>query len=123
MSSIRNIALAIGLALLVYMVIAFNARIAELNRLSAERDVINTRLVSRQQTNSSLEIQSTFAASDAATLKWGYEHHMARPGDVRVIPIGIGQVTPSPTPKPTVIPTQVSNLERWYTLFLGQLSP
>jgi len=109
----------IALALLAYLVMDFNGRTAEMNRLLTEEKIVQARLESRQQTRDALEAQIAYATSEAAVVKWAHENHMARPGEHPVVPIQSAEVTPTPRPKPTVVVTEVSNLERWLTLFAG----
>jgi hypothetical protein len=108
----------IALALLAYLVIDFNGRTAEMNRLLAEEEIIQARLESRQATRDALEAQIAYATSEAAVVEWAHENHMARSGEYPVVPIQAAQVTPTPRPKPTVVATEVSNLERWLALFV-----
>ena len=111
--------IVLGILLLVYLVIDYNGRTAEQIRLSAEREVVRAQLESREQTKAALEAQIAYATSDAAVLKWGYENHMIRPGDIPVVPVGAGQFTPTPQVTPIATTTQVSNFESWVWLFVG----
>jgi hypothetical protein len=108
----------LSLALAIFMVIDFNGRLTELNRLRAEEVVVSSRLEGQLQTKSGLEAQIAFATSDAAVIKWAYENHMARPGDLRVVPIQIDPITPAPTPIPMTVVVEVHNLDRWLSLFV-----
>jgi hypothetical protein len=108
----------IALALLAYLVIDFNGRTAEMNRLLTEEQIIQARLESRQATRDALESQIAYATSDAAVVKWAHENHMALPGEYSVVPIQSAEVTPTPKPRPIVVATQESNLERWLSLFV-----
>jgi hypothetical protein len=114
----RYVILVISLVLLAYMVMEFNGRTAELNRLRGEREVVSARLESKQATKAALEAQIAYATSDAAVMKWAYENHMARPGDYVVVPVQALQITPTPAPKPLVVTPEVSNIQRWLSLFV-----
>jgi hypothetical protein len=114
----KYVLVVIALTLLAYLVIDFNGRTAEMNRLLAEQEIVQARLESRQQTKAALDAQIAYATSEAAVVKWAHENHMARPGEYPVVPIQSVKVTPTPRPKPTVVPTEVSNLERWLALFV-----
>jgi len=114
----RYVTLVISLVLLAYLVMEFNGRTAELNRLRSEREIVNARLESKQATKAALEAQIAYATSDAAAMKWAYENHMAQPGDYVVVPVQALQVTPTPAPRPVVTTPQVSNVERWLSLFI-----
>jgi len=116
----RYVTLVISLVLLSYLVMEFNGRTAELNRLRAEREVVSARLESKQATKAALEDEIAFATSDAAAMKWAYENHMARTGDYVVVPVQALQVTPTPAPRPVVATPEVSNVERWLSLFIDR---
>jgi hypothetical protein len=119
----RYALLVLLLVVLALMVMDFNNRTAELNRLREEEKIIRVQLESRDETKSALEAQIAYATSDAAVMKWAYEHHQVRPGDMPVVPIQATQVTPVPTPKPIVTPTEVSNLSHWLSLFVDLQAP
>ena len=114
----RYVVLVITLVLLAYLVMEFNGRTAELNRLRSEREAVSARLESKQATKSALEAEIAYATSDAAAIKWGYENHMARPGDFVVVPVQPLQVTPTPAPRVVVATTEANNLQRWLSLFV-----
>jgi len=109
---------AISLALAIYMVIDFNERLTELNRLRAEEVVVSSRLEGQLQTKAGLEAQIAYATSDAAVIKWAYENHMVRPGDLRIIPVQINPSTPVPISMPITAVAEVHNLDRWLSLFV-----
>ena len=119
----RYTVLALLLVVLVLMVMDFNNRTAELNRLRIEEKTVSARLESRQQTKEALEAQIAYATSDAAVMKWAYENRQVRPGDVPVVPMPAAQVTPQPTPRPVVTPIEISNLSRWLSLFVDPQVP
>jgi hypothetical protein len=114
----RYVVVVVSLVLLAYLVMEFNSRTAELNRLRAEREAVSARLESKQATKAALEAEIAYATSDAAAIKWGYENHMARPGDYVVVPVQALQVTPTPAPRPVITTPEVSNLQRWLSLFI-----
>jgi hypothetical protein len=118
----RYVVLVITLVLLAYLVMEFNGRTAELNRLRTDREAINARLESKQATKAALEAQIGYASSDAAAIKWGYENHMARSGDYVVVPVQAAQVTPTPIPRIIITTPEVSPLQRWLSLFIDGAS-
>jgi hypothetical protein len=114
----------IGLGLLAMMVMDFNSRTAELRRLSAEKEVVSAQATSVMQTEIALEDEIAYATSEPAVMQWAYEDgHMIRSGDVPVVPIAPQEVTPVPTPVPTVVVPQTSNWQRWLSLFVGPQAP
>jgi hypothetical protein len=113
----------IAVLLLVYLVIDFNARTAELNRLNADKEAVSTRLIERAQTLLALETQIAYATSDKAVEQYAYMNHQARSGDVPVVVVAPPVSTPTPTPIPVAVVTQTSNLERWVSLFIDSSAP
>ena len=112
----KYILVVLSLALAIYMVIDFNGRLTDLNRLRAEEIVVSSRLNGQQETKAGLEAQIAFATSDAAVIKWAYENHMVRPGDMRIIPVQIEASTPVPTPMPITVVAETNNIDRWLSL-------
>ncbi|MBP1702056.1 MAG: hypothetical protein H6Q38_1163 [Chloroflexi bacterium] len=111
----------VAFALLTFMIMDFNSRVANLRRLTEEKEKVSESQKSLLQTKSSLENQIAYATSPAAVEAWGYEEgHMVRPGDVPVVPVQAAEVTPTPiiiqeTPTPSS-----SNWEAWRHLFFGK---
>ena len=111
--------MVLSIALLALLVIEFNSRMTELNELTAESEIVEKQLEGRIETKTALEEQIAFATSDAAVIRWAHEDgHMVKPGEFPVIPIQSVQITPTPIPEPEIIPTQISNIEKWLSLFI-----
>jgi hypothetical protein len=111
-------------ALLVIMVMDFNSRVANLHRLTDEREKVSAEKNSLLQTRSSLEEQIAYATSPAAVENWAYEKgHMARPGDVPVVPLQAEKITPTPYTIQQPTPVPASNWDSWKELFFGRTAP
>jgi adenylate cyclase len=111
----------IGFAVLVLLVMDFNNRMAELRRLTAEKEVVSARVTSLVQTQASLETQVAYATSEAAVYYWAYNfEHLGREGDVLVVPIQADGNLPQPTPTPIVTPEVIQNWQVWMTLLVDQ---
>ena len=127
MTQIRGwqyILLIFGLAVVAWMVMAFNGRMAQLNRLTRERELVDERYLQVKGTLAALEAEVAYAQSAAAVEKWAYqEGHMIRPGDYPVLPLSNGAVTPTPLSQPVVEEKELSNEESWWALFFGLNSP
>jgi hypothetical protein len=120
----RYALLVLGLALLAVMVMDFNRRTADLRRLTTEKEAVGAQVTSLVETQNSLKEQLAYATSDASVMEWAYQDgHMARAGDVPVIPVPADQVTPVPTPTPAPTQVQTSNWEKWLILFTGPKAP
>ena len=113
-----------GVILMALLVMDFNSRMAELRRLTAEREIVAGRLNNQLQTQAVLKTQIAYATSDNAVADWAYEDgHMVRPGDNPVVPVQSTQMVTIPTPLPAPTQQVMSNWERWLALFLGPRSP
>ena len=111
----------IGLVILTFLVMDFNNRMAELRRLSDQKEIVAAKVTDLVNTQQSLETQIAFATSDAAVLEWAYqEGKWVREGDYPVVPLQ----PPGETPKPTVVavatPQPENNLEIWLSLFVDR---
>ena len=116
----RNILIVIGLFLAVFLLVDFNRRMEELDRLTAQLNAVRTEATSVIQTQVALSGQVAYATSDVAVEEWAYENKMVRPGEhpVGVVP---GENF-TPTPEPTLVPEEVeeqANWRIWWELFFG----
>jgi hypothetical protein len=103
------------------MVIEFNSRLEELNRLNDQRDEIRAIATQAIQTQMALQTQVAYAGSTAAVDEWARtEGHYITEGDQAVIPIVQPGSAPviAPTPFPT--PTPMQNWEVWWGLFFNK---
>ena len=117
----RPALILIGFAILVLLVMDFNNRMAELRRLTAEKEVISARVTSLVETQTSLETQVTYATSEAAVYYWAYNFaHLGKEGDVLVVPIQVEGSLPQPTPTPVVTPEVIQNWQVWLTLLIDE---
>jgi hypothetical protein len=113
----------IGLAVLALLVMDFNNRMAELKRLSGQRELVAAEVTSLVRTQTHLQTQIAYATSEAAVMEWAYqEGHWLREGDVPVVPLPEGSV-PEPTPVPIPTQTQASNWQIWFSLFFDRQPP
>jgi hypothetical protein len=115
----RWLLMAVGCVVLVLLIIDFNGRMAELRRLTAERERVSAQVTSLVQTQVYLETQVAYATSEAAVYKWAYEtRRMTKPGEVLVVPIQPAGTSPQPTPTPLVTPEVIHNWQVWLSLFV-----
>jgi len=121
--ALRYALIVLGIAFLALMIMDFNGRMAEYRRLSAESEVVEQRLIGEAQTRTFLETQMAYATSDDAVRQYAYENHLVGPDDLPVVPMQMSEYTPVPTPQPTVVETEISNLQKWWLLLTGSKSP
>jgi cell division protein FtsB len=117
----RQILLIAGLAVLFYLIMDFNNRMAELHRLSAQSERVSAQATSLIATQAYLEEQIAYATSDSAVEEWAREEgRWMRPGDQPVVPLVPPGSTVVPTPTPVVTPERVQNWEVWLALFVDR---
>ena len=113
--------MVVGFAVLVLLVIDFNNRMAELRRLTAEKEDVSARVTSLVDTQIALETQVAYATSEAAVYYWAYNfEHLGKEGDVLVVPIQPEGSLPQPTPTPVITPQIIHNWQVWLSLFVEQ---
>lgn len=115
----RNILIVIGLLLAVVLLVDFNRRMEELDRLTAQLDAVRAEATAVIQTQIALSGQLAYATSDVAVEEWGYENKMVRPGEHPVSVVPGANVTP--TPESTLVPQREEqpNWRIWWELFFG----
>jgi hypothetical protein len=117
----RRVGVFVGIAVLSLIVIEFNARLEELNRLTGEAEIYRAEATQAMQTQIALQTQVAYANSDAAVEDYARgDNHMIEEGDIPAIPYGSGNGTVLPTPTPTPIPTPMPNWQVWWNLFFGE---
>ena len=114
----KAVALIAGLLVLAYLGLSFNSRIAEMRRLTVQRDAVASRMAALEQTRTALRTQVAETTSEAAVREWAYqEGNMAQPGDIPVVPLAQGGTAPAPTAAPVVSRPVLQNWEMWLWLF------
>ncbi|MCE9646562.1 MAG: septum formation initiator family protein [Chloroflexi bacterium] len=117
----RRVATFAGILILVLLVIEFNTRLEELNRLNDQRDEIRAQATQAMQTQIALQTQVAYAGSDAAVEEWARtEGHYIKEGDQPVIPVGQPGSEPVIVNTPPPVPTPMQNWEEWWNLFFGK---
>ncbi|MFZ0534840.1 MAG: hypothetical protein WAM09_16845 [Anaerolineales bacterium] len=117
----KPVLILVGFAVLVLLVMDFNNRMAELRRLTAEKEDISARVTSLVDTQIALETQVAYATSEAAVYYWAYNfEHLGKEGDVLVVPIQPEGSLPQPTPTPVITPEIIQNWQVWLSLFVEQ---
>ncbi|MEN6435235.1 MAG: septum formation initiator family protein [Anaerolineaceae bacterium] len=117
----RQILLVGVLVIVGFLMMDMNSRLSELFRLKSQLEVAQTQYDYSVNENARLKDKIAYAQSDKAVDEWAREQgHMAKPGDVVVIPIPPEgtQIIPTPTPAPTVV--EATNWEIWKELFFGE---
>lgn len=117
----RRVGVFVGIAVLTLIVIEFNARLEELNRLTGEAEIYRAQATQAMQTQSALQTQVAYANSDAAVEDAAREgKHMIQEGDIPGAPYGTGDNTVVSTPTPIPTATPMPNWQVWWNLFFGE---
>lgn len=119
--NIRRLAVMIGILLLVFVVLEFNRRLAELNTLNRQEELMRVQLTQAVQTQVALETQVAYAGSTNAVEEWARtDGHYIQEGDLPVVPLAQPGAPPIEASTPTPVPTQMVNWEVWWNLFFGE---
>ncbi len=116
----RRVAVFVGILVFILMVMDFNARLEELNRLKRQSRLISTQATQAAQTQVDLETQVAYAGSDQAVQDWARsEGHYVQPGDQPVVPVGETGSTATPAMDASPSATPIPNWQVWWNLFFG----
>lgn len=119
--NMRRVAVFAGIFVLILMVIEFNARLEELNRLTDQREEVRAAATQARQTQAALETQVAYAGSTAAVEEWARtEGHYVQDGDQPVVPVGQPGSEPLIAATPTPHPTPMQNWQVWWELFFSK---
>jgi len=117
----RRIAAAAGLLVVALLVIEFNTRLDELNRLAEKRDRVRVEATQSMQTQVALHTAIAYGGSVAAAEAWARsEGHYMMPGDRPVVPLGGPGEAPAVASTPTAIATSPPNWQIWWDLFFSE---
>jgi hypothetical protein len=107
--------------MLVFVVLEFNRRVAELNTLNGQYEVMQGQATQALQTQSALNTQVAFAGSNAAVEEWArVDGHYVQEGDLPVVPIPQPGAPPVEASTPVPTPTPMQKWQVWWELFFGQ---
>ncbi len=118
--NLRRVAVFIGILFLILVIMDFNDRLDNLNRLQKQDGVLQAQATQGMQTHTALEAQATYAASDQAVQEWARtDGDYAQPGDQIALPVGSTSDVPVRQSEPTPSPTPMPNWQIWWNLFFG----
>ncbi len=119
--SFRRLAVFTGILVLFLLIVEFNTRLEELNRLTEQRDALRARATQASQTQIALQTKVAYARSDAAVEEWARtEGHYIKEGDQPVVPLSVPGSEPIVLSTPTALPTPMQNWEIWWNLFFDE---
>lgn len=109
-----------GFIVLFFLLMDFNSRINELNRLNTQLSKMETEVSASRATESALQEQIQYATSEAAVNEYARNNGLVGDDEKLVIPIGNATPIPQTALEPTKIPEKVTNSEIWWALFFGK---
>jgi hypothetical protein len=115
----RNILILVGLFLAVILLVDFNRRMEELDRLAAHLKAVSAEGTAVIGTQTALAGQVAYATSDGAVREWAYGNNMVLPDEHPLVIVPGGNETP--TPEPMFVPSveQLPNWRIWWEIFFG----
>jgi len=119
--NIRRIAIFAGIFMLILLVIEFNNRLEEFNRLTEQREEVRALATQAMQTQIAIQTQVAYAGSTEAVEEWARtEGHYMQEGDQPVIPVGMPGSQPAIVNTPIPLPTPMQNWEIWWALLFDK---
>jgi len=117
----RRIAIIAGVLFLIVIIVDFNTRLEELDRLDRQAEIVRAEATQVALTQVVLETKIAHADSDQTVEEHARsEERMIREGDYPVIILGDENPLPVTNTEPTPIPTQPSNWQLWWNLFFDE---
>ena len=116
----KQLAVIGAFIVLFFLLMDFNARINELNRLNTQLSKMQTDVSYSKATEYALEEQILYATSDAAVNEYARNNGLVREGEKLVVPIGDSTPVPQGSIEPTPVPIKVTNRDIWWALFFGK---
>jgi hypothetical protein len=117
----RRVALVAGVLFLVVIIVDFNSRLEELDRLNRQADITRQEATQAASTMVAYQTLVKNATSDQAVEKEARTNAgMIRDGDHPVVVMGDGSEATLEKPAPTPAPTEKPNWQKWWDLYFGE---
>jgi cell division protein FtsB len=118
---LRRVFLIAGVLFLTLVIVEFNSRMEELDRLNRQANITRAEATQAALTKVALETQVAYAGSDQIVEEQARsEGHMIQEGDQPVIILGDEGAAPPENPEPTPVPTPKPNWQKWWDLYFGE---
>jgi cell division protein FtsB len=116
----RRVALIVGVLFLVVVIVDFNSRLEELDRLNRQVGITRAEATQAALTKIAYETQVAIATLDQSIEEEARSSAgMIQEGDHPVVVMGDNNATPLESPQPTLIPTPKPNWQLWWDLYFG----
>ena len=113
--------LLIGLLVLsFFLLMDLNSRLADLFRLTSQRDMVATEVAGLEATESTYITKIAHATSQVALEEWLRLQKQGQSGDIPIIPLAEPGAKPLVETLPTPTARVVQHWERWWALFFGK---
>jgi len=121
--TLLQVLVIIGLVAGLLIMLDFNRRQAEAQRLEADRAVASTEVAQLEAEHSALQTQVAYATTDASVIEWAHEQgKLTQDNEVLVVPL-LPTAVPSPAaPAPQAPPARPAWI-LWWDLFLDTAPP
>jgi len=117
----RRVALVAGLLFLVVVIVDFNSRLEELDRLNRQAEIVRAEATQVSLTKVAYETLVANANSDQVVEEDARSNGgMIREGDRLVVVLGDESAPPLDAPEPTPIPIPKENWQLWWDLYFGK---
>ena len=121
--TLLQVLVIIGLVAGLLIMLDFNRRQAEAQRLEADRSVASTEVAQLDAEHAALQTQVAYATTDASVVEWAHEQGKLTQGnEVLVVPMLPTPVSPPTAPPPTAPPPRPAWI-LWWDLFLDAAPP
>ena len=117
----RRVAIIAGVLFLVVVIVDFNSRLEELDRLKRRAETTRAEATQAALTQDAYETKLANAASDQVVAEEARTNAgMIQEGDHPVVVLGDGSETPLENLSPTPTPTPKPNWQLWWDLYFGE---
>ena len=117
----RRILLVAGILFLTLVIVDFNSRLEELDRLNREANITRAEATQAAQTQEVLLFEITKAVSDQTVEEQARtEGHMVQEGDQPMRVLGDTSSPALEKDEPIPIPTSKPNWRQWWDLYFGE---
>ena len=115
----RTLLIFLGLVVAIVLLIDFNRRMEELNRLTTKLEAVRAEATTVMQTQAALVTKVAYATSDKAVEEWAYQNKWVRVDEHPIELVPAGGATVTPAPQPVVQTEEMPNWRVWVDLFFG----
>lgn len=117
----QRIAIILGIAILLFLILDFNTRLEALARLQNDLATVQAHGTDVMVTQAALETQVAYATSDPAVEEYARNQaHLSQPGDNLVVPLPVPGSTPQPTATPTPVFANYTEWDLWMEYLFGR---